>query len=113
MNYIIIIILAIILLLIFALNKIQEYETYNKEIIIETNRCYKTQFGCCPDGVNSRIDYYGTNCPIYNPGPGYRIISGRHPIQPNPIGGCSGTRFGCCPNNVTAKMNPQGTNCFF
>jgi len=31
--------------------------------------CSLTQYGCCPDGVNSRIDYQGTNCPVtYNPG---------------------------------------------
>jgi zona occludens toxin (predicted ATPase) len=33
--------------------------------------CSQTAFGCCPDGVNSKINYYGTNCPPYNPGPGY------------------------------------------
>ena len=31
--------------------------------------CSLTQHGCCPDGVNSRIDTLGTNCPnTYNPG---------------------------------------------
>ena len=25
--------------------------------------CSLTQHGCCPDGVNSRIDTLGTNCP--------------------------------------------------
>ena len=25
--------------------------------------CSLTQYGCCPDGVNSRIDALGTNCP--------------------------------------------------
>ena len=34
--------------------------------------CSLTQYGCCPDGVNSRIDTLGTNCPKtysqgYNP----------------------------------------------
>jgi hypothetical protein len=25
--------------------------------------CSLTQFGCCPDGINSRINQMGTNCP--------------------------------------------------
>ena len=34
--------------------------------------CSLTQYGCCPDGINSRINQMGTNCPItysqgYNP----------------------------------------------
>ena len=33
--------------------------------------CAQTAFGCCPDGVNSKINFYGTNCPSYRPGPGY------------------------------------------
>ena len=130
MIYVIIITLVIILLLIFALNKIRYYETNSKNEKIEMYNCPKTQFGCCPDGVNSRIDYFGSNCPIYNPGPGYKtpILNPNvhpvfHPIEPRPIypdrynpvnpiiGGCSGTRYGCCPNNKTSKLNPQGSNC--
>ena len=130
MNYAIIITLGIILLLLFALNKIRESETSTQNKTIEIYNCPKTQFGCCPDGVKSRIDYFGSNCPIYNPGPGYTtpiLTPNRHPefrpipprpIHPDPynpvnpiIGGCAGTRYGCCPNNKTAKMNPQGTNC--
>lgn len=26
--------------------------------------CSLTQFGCCPDGVNSRTNQMGSNCPI-------------------------------------------------
>ena len=30
--------------------------------------CSLTQYGCCPDGINSRINQMGSNCPItYNP----------------------------------------------
>jgi hypothetical protein len=34
--------------------------------------CSLTQYGCCPDGVNSRVDYLGSTCPKtysqgYNP----------------------------------------------
>ena len=30
--------------------------------------CSLTQYGCCPDGINSRINQMGSNCPItYSP----------------------------------------------
>ena len=38
----------------------------------QQGNCSQTAFGCCPDGENSKIDFHGTNCPKYNPGPGYR-----------------------------------------
>lgn len=43
--------------------------------------CSLTKFGCCPDGVNSRIDIEGSNCPIsYNPG----YYPGQPGSVPNP-----------------------------
>lgn len=81
--------------------------------------CAKTAFGCCPDGVNSKINFYGTNCPGYRPGPGYYpttsrpnfVSNGPGPRPPKPIGGCAGTRYGCCPNNQTPKIDSKGSNC--
>ena len=77
----IIIILAIILLILIALN----------HITIVTNpggqqaSCSLTAFGCCPDGVNSKMNYYGTNCPSYQPGPGYYTSPyGPRPLVPPP-----------------------------
>lgn len=67
MNYTIIIILALILFIFIFLNNI-------KIVTTNTNtqaNCSQTAYGCCPDGVNSKINYYGSNCPSYNPGPGY------------------------------------------
>jgi hypothetical protein len=69
--------------------------------------------------INSKINFLGSNCPGYNPGPGYPIqptpipipIPGPGPTPPKPIGGCSGTRYGCCPNGNTPKFNDQGSNC--
>jgi hypothetical protein len=26
--------------------------------------CSLTQYGCCPDGINSRINQIGSNCPV-------------------------------------------------
>ena len=111
MNNTIIIVLGIILLILIILNHITIIKTTN---ISQQGKCSQTAFGCCPDGVNSKINYLGTNCPQYNPGPGYPHPPpppGPGPLPPKPIGGCAGTRYGCCPNNQTPKLNPQGSNC--
>ena len=114
----IIIILAIILLILIALNNITIITT--QHVKQPKAGCSQTAFGCCPDGVNSKINYYGTNCPGYKPQPGYYPSPyGPPPPPPQPlpvpvprIGGCAGTQYGCCPNNYTPKINPQGSNCF-
>ena len=74
-----IIILAIILVIVIALNNIQTDSTPSESGEAQAS-CSKTAFGCCPDGVNSKINFYGTNCPSYNPGPGYQL----HQLQPPP-----------------------------
>lgn len=109
----IIIILAIILLILIILNHITIIKTPN----IQGN-CSQTAFGCCPNGIDSKLNYYGTNCPMYNPGPGYLPFPRPYvppptppPTPPTPIGGCAGTRYGCCPNNVTPKIDTIGSNC--
>lgn len=115
----IIIILGVILLILIILNHITIITTTTTE----QGNCSQTAFGCCPDGINSKVNFYGTNCPEYNPGPGYYPNRppyvppppppppGPGPMPPKPIGGCAGTRYGCCPNNQTPKINPQGSNC--
>jgi len=113
MDNTVIIVLGIILILLIVLNHITIIQTTNNS---PQGNCSQTAFGCCPDGVNSKANYYGTNCPGYRPGPGYYPPPpppppGPGPMPPKPIGGCAGTRYGCCPNNQTAKINPQGSNC--
>jgi hypothetical protein len=89
----IIIILGIILLILVGLNHV---------IIIRTNnKCSNTTYGCCPDGITSKMNFYGTNC--YSPTP--------VPVPIN-VGGCAGTRYGCCPDGLRPKMNLQGSNCY-
>lgn len=122
MDNTIIIILGVILLVLIILNHITIVTTTTKTT--EQANCSQTTFGCCPDGVNSKINFYGTNCPGYRPGPGYYPNRpyyppppppppppGPGPMPPKPIGGCAGTRYGCCPNNQTPKIDEQGSNC--
>ena len=118
----IIIVLAIILLALIILNNIKIDTTSNTSS--SKASCSQTTFGCCPNGIDSKINYYGTNCPGYRPGPGYfpspygpppyvppEPVPGPGPRPPKPVGGCAGTRYGCCPNNYTPKINEQGSNC--
>lgn len=106
-NITIIIILGIIAIIFIILNHVTFVITTMKN---KQGNCSQTAFGCCPDGVNSKINYYGSNCPQYNAGPGYPT-PGPGPVPPKPIGGCAGTKYGCCPNNETPKINTQGSNC--
>jgi hypothetical protein len=104
----IITVLAIILLIFILLNHI----TINIEKSPSNqSNCSETSFGCCPNGVDSKINYYGTNCPGYRPAPGYYVNPTDISPNRNPIGGCAGTRYGCCPNNTTSKVDQQGSNC--
>ena len=121
----IITVLAIILLILIVLNHI----TIISPTTSTNASCSQTSFGCCPNGVDSKVNYYGTNCPGYQPGPGYQPPQPYVPPPlpppppqpyvppptpdpfPKPIGGCAGTRYGCCPNNTTSKINEQGSNC--
>jgi hypothetical protein len=103
----IIIILAIALILLIALNHI----TIMPAPIPPYANCSQTMFGCCPDGVNSKINFFGTNCQGYRPQPTPEPIPGPGPRPPKSIGGCAGTRYGCCQNNFTPKVDTQGSNC--
>ena len=116
MDNLIIIILTSILLILISLNHITIINP------VQQIKCSQTAFGCCSDGINSKINVYGTNCPGYIPQPGYIPTPYGppqpppppplpHPISLKPIGGCSGTIYGCCPNNYTPKINESGSNC--
>ncbi len=106
MDISIITVLAIILLILIVLNHI----TIISPTISTKASCSQTSFGCCPNGVDSKINFYGTNCPGYRPIHQYVPPSPYVP-GPKPIGGCVGTRYGCCPNNNKSKNNEQGSNC--
>jgi hypothetical protein len=136
----IIFILVFVLIILAILNYVKYTNAVSSSSTTSTSAsCSQTTFGCCPNGVDSKINFYGTNCPGYVPGPGYLPTSvvvvkpppppprplppppqpvppPPHPIYPGPyprkpIGGCSGTQYGCCPDNITAKVDSQGSNC--
>ena len=121
MGSLIIIVLSIILFALIILNNIKIVRTGGNSNNSNNANCSQTTFGCCPNGVDSKINFYGTNCPRYNPMPGYSPNPGYNPSpgiqkpivqnQIAPIGGCSGTRYGCCPNNQTPRIDIQGSNC--
>ena len=119
----IIIVLAIILLALIILNNIKTdnsvFITSNTNTTTRKANCSQTTFGCCPNGIDSKINYLGKNCPGYSPGPGYlptpnippNPVPGPSPPPKKPIGGCAGTRYGCCPDNNTPKIDVNGSNC--
>jgi hypothetical protein len=74
----IIIVLAIILIILVILNSINYIKLHSNDVSSSSQQgnCSQTVYGCCPDGVNSKINFYGTNCPSYLPPPGY-------PTNPN------------------------------
>jgi hypothetical protein len=116
MDNTIIIVLAIILIILIILNHITIITTTTTTV---QGNCAQTTFGCCPNGIDSKVNFYGSNCPGYIPEPGYPTPApgpyipppGPSPMPPKPIGGCAGTRYGCCINEVTPKIDPQGSNC--
>jgi hypothetical protein len=71
MDKVIIIILTGILLLLVILNRLSISATTSTNSYNTQGNCSETIFGCCPDGINSRVNARGTNCPVYQAGPGY------------------------------------------
>lgn len=67
----ILIILGIILLLLIIIKHIKIVKSEEEKENEKIPNCAKTTFGCCPDGVNSKINYIGSNCPSYRPDAGY------------------------------------------
>ena len=79
----IIIILVSVLIILAILNyfKISNITTGSTSTAAS---CSQTTFGCCPNGVDSKINYYGTNCPGYVPPPPHPIYYPSYPPPPPP-----------------------------
>ena len=79
----IIIILTFILIILVVLNYINYLKLNPPQSSTNSQQgnCSQTVYGCCPDGVNSKINFYGTNCPGYMPPPGYSPRPGLPPVK--------------------------------
>jgi hypothetical protein len=92
----IIFILAAVLIILAILNYVKYTNALSSSSTTTSSAsCSQTTFGCCPNGVDSKINFYGTNCPGYVPGPGYLPTSaviikpppppGNLPPPPQPV----------------------------
>ena len=52
---IVIILLAVVLIIFIALNNVTSSNTNTDSSSVQSN-CTQTQYGCCPDGINSKIN---------------------------------------------------------
>ncbi|XP_066902314.1 papilin [Halyomorpha halys] len=55
------------------------------------NKCFTSEFGCCPDNKTLAKGPFGQDCP--------RIET------------CKDTEFGCCPDGVSPAKGPKGKDC--
>lgn len=79
------VIILLLFIILYNLQSLQEDE-YDQDYKTPQGNCSQTAFGCCPDGYNSKADYYGTNCPAYNPSPGYEYTSKpQQTVQPHVV----------------------------
>ena len=82
-----ILIIFLLLVILYMILTHVNVDFYNYPTTPTNGKCSETKFGCCPDGKNSKINFYGTNCPPYNPGAGYDPTHETQPQtqpQPNP-----------------------------
>jgi hypothetical protein len=68
------VLLLLLMLNYFSITVITDEQQYNNsQYKMPQGNCGQTTYGCCPDGVNSKMGFNGNNCPKFNPGPGYRV----------------------------------------
>jgi hypothetical protein len=72
------VIILLLFIILYNLQSLQEDE-YDQDYKTPQGNCSQTAFGCCPDGYNSKSNYNGSNCPAYNPGPGYEYTPPKKP----------------------------------
>jgi hypothetical protein len=81
-------------------NEASEYSPHRRKILLEhkdpheqrVGGCNGTRYGCCSDGITTKVDEAGTNCEGYVPP-------------------CGESIYGCCSDGITTKVDEAGTNC--
>jgi hypothetical protein len=57
------------------------------------SKCPNSQYGCCGDGITTKIDFAGSNC----------LTTASQ--------SCVFSEFGCCPDGEIKRIDLNGTNC--
>lgn len=63
--------------------------------VVQSDACFDSQFGCCPDGNTTKTDADGSNCPTHK----------------KTISKCFTSEYGCCPDGITPSVDTEGSNC--